>query len=107
MRGEATKAVPTIYLLRHSETVWNSLGWFQGQLDSPLTTRGIEQADHVARLLSDALCNDDQLFQIQISPPHITPLHDGHDAEDLQHASVLWLRSKTHACPAAHFGAVW
>ncbi|NSY98982.1 histidine phosphatase family protein [Agrobacterium tumefaciens] len=59
LRGEATKAVPTIFLLRHSETVWNFLGWFQGQLDSPLTTRGIEQADHVARLLSGALCNDD------------------------------------------------
>ncbi|TRA83800.1 hypothetical protein EXN23_24165 [Agrobacterium salinitolerans] len=41
---------PTIYLLRHGETVWNSLGRFQWQLDSPLTQRGIEQADHVAHL---------------------------------------------------------
>ncbi|TGE86669.1 hypothetical protein C9418_21735 [Rhizobium sp. SEMIA 4032] len=82
MRGEATAAVPTIYLLRHGETVWNSLGRFQGQLDSPLAPRGIEQADQVAHLLRDALCNDDQLFQMQISPPHITPLHDGRDAED-------------------------
>ncbi|WP_219827771.1 phosphoglycerate mutase family protein, partial [Pseudomonas putida] len=61
-------AVPTIYLLRHGETVWNSLGRFQGQQDSPLTQRGIKQADHVARLLREALCNDDQLFQMQISP---------------------------------------
>lgn len=61
-------AVPTLYLLRHGETVWNSLGRFQGQLDSPLTQRRIEQANHVAHLLSDTLCNDDQLFQMQISP---------------------------------------
>ncbi|WP_374638685.1 histidine phosphatase family protein [Agrobacterium salinitolerans] len=61
-------ARPTIYLLRHGETVWNSLGRFQGQLDSPLTQRGIEQADHVAHLLRDTLCNDDQLFQMQVSP---------------------------------------
>ncbi|QKJ94231.1 histidine phosphatase family protein [Agrobacterium pusense] len=61
-------ALPTIYLLRHGETVWNSLGRFQGQLDSPLTQRGIEQADHVAHLLRETLCNDDQLFQMQISP---------------------------------------
>ncbi|MGF0524488.1 histidine phosphatase family protein [Agrobacterium pusense] len=61
-------SLPTIYLLRHGETVWNSLGRFQGQQDSPLTSRGIEQADQVAHLLRDALHNDDQLFQMQISP---------------------------------------
>jgi probable phosphoglycerate mutase len=61
-------AVPTIYLLRHGETVWNCVGRFQGQQDSPLTARGIEQADQVARLLRDALCADDQPFRMQISP---------------------------------------
>ncbi|EGL65506.1 phosphoglycerate mutase [Agrobacterium sp. ATCC 31749] len=61
-------ALPTIYLLRHGETLWNSLGRFQGQLDSPLTPRGVEQADQVARLLRDALKKDNQLFQMQISP---------------------------------------
>ncbi len=68
MRDETSVALPTIYLLRHGETVWNSLGRFQGQLDSPLTPRGIEQADQVACLLFDAFCNDEQLFQMQISP---------------------------------------
>ncbi|MFB0689930.1 histidine phosphatase family protein [Agrobacterium pusense] len=61
-------ALPTLYLLRHGETVWNSLGRFQGQQDSPLTSCGIEQADQVAHLLRETLCNDDQLFQMQISP---------------------------------------
>ncbi|WP_425962163.1 histidine phosphatase family protein [Rhizobium nepotum] len=61
-------AVPTIYLLRHGETVWNCVGRFQGQQDSPLTARGIEQADHVARLLRDALRTDHQPFRMQIIP---------------------------------------
>jgi probable phosphoglycerate mutase len=66
--GETSVAVPTIYLLRHGETVWNCVGRFQGQQVSPLTARGIEQADQVARLLRDALCADDQPFRMQISP---------------------------------------
>ncbi len=66
--GETRVSAPTIYLLRHGETVWNCLGRFQGQQDSPLTSRGIEQADHVASLLGDALHNDDQPFRMQISP---------------------------------------
>ncbi|WP_244399801.1 MULTISPECIES: histidine phosphatase family protein [unclassified Agrobacterium] len=68
MQDETGVALPTIYLLRHGETLWNSLGRFQGQLDSPLTPRGVEQADQVARLLRDALKKDNQLFQMQISP---------------------------------------
>lgn len=40
-----------IYLLRHGETEWNSAGRFQGLLDSPLTSKGIAQAESVARQL--------------------------------------------------------
>ena len=36
--------LPTIYLLRHGETIWNVEGRYQGQLDSPLTDKGEEQA---------------------------------------------------------------
>ncbi|UXU08176.1 histidine phosphatase family protein [Agrobacterium tumefaciens] len=67
-KGEISVAAPTINLLRHSETVWNCLGRFQGQQDSPLTARGIEQADQVARLLRDARCDDERSFRMQISP---------------------------------------
>ncbi len=36
--------LPKIYLIRHGETVWNSEGRYQGQLNSPLTKKGEEQA---------------------------------------------------------------
>ncbi len=36
--------LPTIYLLRHGQTVWNVEGRYQGQLNSPLTAKGKEQA---------------------------------------------------------------
>jgi len=35
---------PTIYLLRHGQTEWNVEGRYQGQLNSPLTPLGKEQA---------------------------------------------------------------
>ncbi|HEY3912296.1 MAG TPA: histidine phosphatase family protein [Stellaceae bacterium] len=42
----------TILLVRHGETEWNLQRRFQGRLDSPLTTRGIAQADAIGRLLA-------------------------------------------------------
>jgi probable phosphoglycerate mutase len=41
-----------LILIRHGETQWNHEGRHQGQLDSPLTARGISQAHAVARRLS-------------------------------------------------------
>ena len=35
---------PKIILIRHGETEWNAEGRYQGQLDSPLTTLGKQQA---------------------------------------------------------------
>ncbi len=37
-------SLPTIYLLRHGQTEWNVEGRYQGQLNSPLTAKGKEQA---------------------------------------------------------------
>ena len=42
---------PPICLFRHGETQWNSEGRFQGQLNSPLTSRGKLQARNNARCL--------------------------------------------------------
>lgn len=44
-----------IYLTRHGETVFNQDGRYQGQLDSPLTPLGIEQAQAVAGVLASHL----------------------------------------------------
>jgi broad specificity phosphatase PhoE len=60
--------VSIIYLLRHGETVWNTLGRFQGQKDSPLTDLGIEQADFMAGLLGRELSKFDHPFEMQVSP---------------------------------------
>jgi broad specificity phosphatase PhoE len=37
-----------VIAIRHGETEWNALGREQGQLDSPLTARGIQQAEAIA-----------------------------------------------------------
>ena len=46
-----------IYLIRHGETEWNSVGRFQGRLDSPLTLRGVAQAEACGRRLAQ-VAND-------------------------------------------------
>jgi probable phosphoglycerate mutase len=44
--------LPTIYLLRHGQTIWNVEGRYQGQMDSALTEKGKEQAKVNALKLS-------------------------------------------------------
>lgn len=56
-----------IYLLRHGETLWNVENRLQGQKDSPLTLRGIEQARHNARRLAE-ICPDHADYQLVASP---------------------------------------
>jgi 2,3-bisphosphoglycerate-dependent phosphoglycerate mutase len=57
----------TIYLVRHGETRWNVEGRIQGQLDSDLTERGIEQARAIGRLLSRHVGRD-LAFAMESSP---------------------------------------
>ena len=45
-------APTTFYLLRHAETASNRTGQFVGQLDSPLTERGAQQAEEAAERLA-------------------------------------------------------
>lgn len=43
--------LPDLYILRHGETVANAEGRMQGGLDSPLTAKGLAQAEAMAELL--------------------------------------------------------
>jgi len=55
--------LPTIYLLRHGQTEWNVEGRYQGQLNSPLTPLGREQAKSNALKLQKYLnINEVKLF---------------------------------------------
>jgi broad specificity phosphatase PhoE len=42
-----------IYLVRHGETEWNRVRRYQGWSDSPLTERGLVQAEAIGHLLRD------------------------------------------------------
>lgn len=53
---------PTIYLVRHGETEWNSAGQFQGALDSPLTSHGRAQAEACGRRLARVAVNVDAMW---------------------------------------------
>jgi probable phosphoglycerate mutase len=55
-----------IYLVRHGETAWNLIKRRQGRLDSPLTKRGVAQAEAVGCRLSGLLI--DSGVQIASSP---------------------------------------
>ncbi|SOC93180.1 probable phosphoglycerate mutase [Rhizobium sp. AN5] len=57
-----------IYLVRHGETVWNTLGRYQGIKDSPLTPHGVRQANTVATLLRREISGSGQSFELCVSP---------------------------------------
>ena len=56
-----------IYLLRHGETVWNAANRLQGSQDSPLTDRGLAQADRLGRRLAEDLAGQTHI-DAQVSP---------------------------------------
>lgn len=56
-----------IYLVRHGETEWNAAGRFQGAKDSPLTARGLAQADAIGRLLA-RLTASEPILRAHVSP---------------------------------------
>lgn len=53
---------PVIYLVRHGETEWNASGRYQGRLDSPLTSRGIRQAEAFGRRLISSTGRVDGMY---------------------------------------------
>jgi len=57
----------TLYLLRHGETVFNTQGRYQGELDSPLTDNGIAQVKQNAKMLKSLIGNSND-WRIISSP---------------------------------------
>lgn len=47
-----------VIIARHGETIWNLEGRLQGQLDSPLTSTGLQQAKVTAELLRSQCIKD-------------------------------------------------
>ncbi len=45
----------TLYLVRHGQTEFNLAGRYQGRLDSPLTSLGVEQGRRIGQRLADLL----------------------------------------------------
>jgi len=56
---------PELYILRHGETVWNAQSRMQGNLNSPLTEKGVAHARQQARILTEC---DLKGFQFLCSP---------------------------------------
>ena len=56
----------TLILVRHGESEWNRAGRIQGQVNSPLTDLGINQAKAIREYLSGILLN--QQLEIYTSP---------------------------------------
>lgn len=57
-----------IYLLRHGETEWNRQRRLQGQLDSPLTARGLQQAAAMGRTVRELVGAGAPGFRLVCSP---------------------------------------
>lgn len=58
---------PKIYLLRHGQTLWNAAGRFQGQLNSPLSETGREQASAMGQILAREISNP-TAYAMHVSP---------------------------------------
>ena len=56
-----------IYVVRHGQTVWNLQKRKQGQMDSPLTLKGVKQASLISSILKKELKNTAD-FKFVISP---------------------------------------
>ncbi len=56
------KKITTISLIRHGETEWNMVGKQQGQVNSPLSERGMVQAKAIAKSLEKDKSNYDVLY---------------------------------------------
>jgi len=72
-----------IYIVRHGETVWNLAGRKQGNLDSPLTLKGINQAIACGKTLASETGLNLETTKIVISPQFRAKQHASIICEEL------------------------
>lgn len=56
-----------VWLIRHGETVWNAEGRFQGQLDVPLSPKGVGQAFRAAERIRATSMKFDALYSSDLA----------------------------------------
>ncbi|MDU2063996.1 MAG: histidine phosphatase family protein [Sporomusaceae bacterium] len=74
-----------IILVRHGETTWNKEGRYQGQIDTPLSERGLAQGKAVAEALKEIpidLCYVSTLSRAKDTAGFCMAYHDGPVYED-------------------------
>ena len=62
----STPPPSTVVLLRHGESLWNTIPTFTGWCDVPLTDHGIEQAEGAARLMKEKGFNFDLVYSSEL-----------------------------------------
>lgn len=65
--GWKKMSYPKIYLMRHGQTLWNVERRMQGQLNSPLTEKGQQQAINMGKILNREIA-DPQNYNMYTSP---------------------------------------
>lgn len=99
-----------LYFLRHGQAQSNANGFYAGQLDVPLTEKGIEQAKAVRPLLQNVLfdklyCSDLQRAKMtaSLALPQYTPIY----TDRIREVSVGALASLTPAACEEKYGDVY
>jgi len=90
-------AGPRLVLVRHGETDWNRQGRFQGQIDIPLNTNGLSQAEaagralaavHIDRAYTSAMARPRQTAEAILRPHPGVPLTSTRGLVEIGHG--LW-----------------
>ncbi len=82
MESKATR----LFLVRHAETEWNTSRIFQGHLDSPITPRGLRQAQELAE---------------RLAPEGIRAVYSSDQARSMRTAQVVAQRLKLQVIPSS------
>ena len=90
-------AGPRLVLVRHGETDWNRQGRFQGQIDIPLNTNGLAQAEaagkalaavHIDRAYTSSMARPRQTAEAILRPHPGVPLTSSQGLVEIGHG--LW-----------------